>query len=65
MQIHFRTKEESNRAQEEEFLKLSPSERFYAFIKLMHDLRDFPSNSSEEEMKEKENFVIEIKFRSK
>ena len=41
MEIAFRTKEESNRIQEEEFLKLSPTERFYSFIALMDNLKKF------------------------
>ena len=34
MKITFRTKEDSNKLQTEDFLKLSKSERIYAFINL-------------------------------
>lgn len=39
MEVNFRTKEESNKIQKEEFLKLSPVERYYAFLDLMWSLR--------------------------
>ncbi len=57
MQIHFRTKEESNRIQQEEFLKLTPVDRFYAFLDLMYAMKDFPSR--EKDMN-KGNFVIKL-----
>lgn len=47
MKVFFRTKEESNRVQEEEFLKLAPQERFYSFLALMNKLKTFkPSSGS-------------------
>ena len=42
MEIKFRTKVESNKAQQEAFLALSPTERFFAFLKLSYELMDFP-----------------------
>lgn len=57
MEVFFRTKEESKRAQEEEFLALSPNERFYAFLKLCYDLRNFPSKPDPDY--HKGNFVLE------
>jgi hypothetical protein len=57
MQIHFRTKEESNRIQQEEFLKLAPVDRFYAFQDLMYAIKDFPSKEKD---KNKGNFVIKL-----
>lgn len=36
MEITFNTKEESNKAQKTEFLKLSPKERFYTWLNLMY-----------------------------
>lgn len=42
MKVNFRTKEESNKIQQEEFLKLSPVERYYAFLDLMWSLRKLP-----------------------
>jgi len=43
MEINFRTKSASNKAQQEEFLALTPTERFFAFLKLSYELRDFPT----------------------
>ena len=42
MSITFTTKAESNALQEQAFLKLSPSQRFYAFLKLCSDINQFP-----------------------
>ncbi len=42
MSITFTTKSESNALQEQAFLKLSPSQRFYAFLKLCSDINQFP-----------------------
>lgn len=58
MEMNFRTKEESNRIQREEFLKLTPEERFYAFLDLMDSLRGFPSSNKKNIS---DNFVVEIK----
>lgn len=57
MEINFRTKKESNRLQEEAFLKLDPAERFFEFLKLSEALKDFPSRTT---IREKKNFVIHI-----
>lgn len=57
MVINFRTKKESNRLQQEEFLNLSPAERFYAFLALSERLKDFPTNAPEEKS---DNFTIVI-----
>ena len=58
MELHFQTKEESNRKQLEGFLKLSKVERFYQFLRLMEKVNQFP-------MKHKNdinsNFIIQIK----
>lgn len=56
MKISFRTKEESKRIQENDFLKLSPVERFYSFVRLMYMLKDFPSKKTGKD----KNFVIQI-----
>jgi len=42
MEIRFQTKEESNRQQYEEFLKLSKVERFYSFLRLSERMSKFP-----------------------
>ncbi len=56
MEIHFRSKEESKREQEEAFLSLSGSERVEAFIKLSMTMNKlFPSKGNK---KEDKNFVI-------
>ena len=57
MEIRFQTKEESNRQQQEEFLKLSGMEGIYAFIKMMHDMKRFPTKAQPEK---KDNFAIII-----
>lgn len=57
MEINFRTKEESNKIQQKEFLKLSPAERIYSFLDLMFKMKKFPT------MHEKDisnNFLIVI-----
>ena len=59
MEIIFQSKEDSNRKQEEEFLKLSPMERFYRFLKLSQaSKRLFPFESN---IEKKNNFNITIK----
>ena len=58
MKITFQTKEESNQAQEAEFLALSPTERFFRFLWLSRRMKSFPTKAKEEE---NGNFVIEIK----
>lgn len=58
MEIKFQTKEESNKAQQEAFLKLSKIERFYSFLHLMYAMKDFPSKYKDEK---KDNFKIVIK----
>lgn len=56
MEIKFRTKEESNKLQREDFLKLSPVDRFYAFLNLMYLLKDYPTKKP----KKNNNFIIVI-----
>lgn len=57
MEISFTSKEESKRLQEEAFLKLSPEERFRAFIKLSIFMNGFNTEKPEED---KGNFVIQL-----
>jgi hypothetical protein len=60
MEIRFRSKEESNRAQEEEFLQLSGAERFFAFLELSRAvMRQFPQKDDAEPDLSKTHFVIE------
>jgi hypothetical protein len=61
MEIKFQTKEESNKQQQEAFLKLSKVERFYSFLGLMYAVKKFPTKNKIEE--KKHNFVIEIKVK--
>ena len=58
MKVSYRTKEQSNEKQEEDFQKLSPIERISAFLDLMYYTKDLPKRHSEEE---KDNFVVEIR----
>lgn len=57
MEIWFETKEESNRRRQEEFLKLSGHERFMAFLRLMQEMKQFPTTAKPEK---NDNFVIKL-----
>ena len=57
MEIKFQTKEESNKAQQEAFLKLTKVERIYAFLQLMERVNQFPTKAIK---KNSNNFIIEI-----
>ncbi|MDR7211226.1 hypothetical protein [Flavobacterium piscis] len=59
MEIRFQTKEESNRQQQEDFLKLSKVERIYSFLRLMERVSQFPVKNKVN--KNKDNFLIVIK----
>lgn len=59
MIIKFRTKEESNREQQKEFLALSPHERVVRFFELIRQVNRFKTDKQENENK-KNNFVIVI-----
>ena len=63
MEIRFQTKEESNRQQQEEFLKLSKTERFYSFLRLSERISKFPVKNKVD--KNKDNFQIVIDRNSK
>jgi len=58
MEIRFQTKEESNRQQQEEFLKLSKIERVYSFLRLSERISQFPVKNKID--KNKDNFQILI-----
>lgn len=62
MEIKYGSKEESKAEQEARFLALSPAERFYAFLKLMEQMKNVPTKAKPEE---KDNFRIEIKTRNR
>jgi hypothetical protein len=57
MEIKYLTKEESNTIQRNNFLKLTPVERFYSYLDLMNNLRNFPVNHI---IARNKNFLIEI-----
>ncbi|WP_343696010.1 hypothetical protein [Flavobacterium sp.] len=63
MEIRFQTKEESNKQQQEEFLKLSKAERFYSFLRLSERMSRFPVKNKID--KNKDNFQIVIEPRNK
>ena len=63
MEIRFQTKEESNRQQQEEFLKLSKVERIYSFLRLSERISKFPVKNKVD--KNKDNFQIVIDRNSK
>ena len=58
MKVNFQTKEESNKKQLDDFLKLSKAERFYQFLKLIEKVKKFPIKNK---TKTNSNFFIEIK----
>lgn len=58
MEIRFTLKEESKLAQEEAFLNLSKSERFYRFLELMRYYNTF---STKKKKDKNNNFNIVIK----
>jgi hypothetical protein len=59
MEIRFRTTEESNKQQKDDFLKLSKAERFYSFLRLMESVNQFPLKNKIDT--NKDNFLIVIK----
>jgi hypothetical protein len=59
MEIRFQTKEESNEQQQVDFLKLSKTERVYAFWRLMERVSKFPVKNKVDH--HKDNFIIELK----
>jgi hypothetical protein len=58
MKVAFRTKDEANEEQLQDFLSLSPVERFYSFLNLMQQFNRFPSKKI---VVDDNNFVIEFK----
>lgn len=59
MEIRFQTKEESNKQQQDDFLKLSKVERVYAFWRLMERVSKFPIKNKVDD--HKDNFIIVLK----
>jgi hypothetical protein len=59
MEIKFQTKEESNKQQKDDFLKLSTADRFYSFLRLMESVNQFPIKNKT--VDNKDNFLIVIK----
>ncbi len=57
MEITFQNKEQSNKQQREDFLKLSGAERVIAFINLSKKINAFPSKRIE---KTSNNFLIDF-----
>ena len=55
MELRFQTKEESNKMQEEEFLKLTPSQRVEWFLAFSKYMKKFPSKTTN---LKNDNFVI-------
>ena len=58
MEIKFQTKEESNKQQQDDFLKLSKVERIYAFLDLMERMSKFPAKNKIDS--KKDNLIIII-----
>ena len=55
--MKFRTKEESNREQEIEFLALTPHERVVRFFELVRQVKRFRSVNQNEK---NDNFIIQL-----
>ncbi len=64
MEIFFRSKEESNLIQEEEFLKLAPQDRFYSFLALMDKLKIFINTAGDNKGEELLNNNYQSEFYS-
>lgn len=62
MELRFQTKEKSNQLQQEEFLKLSKSERVRQFFSLVEQLRKFPTKNKNDKSS---NFNIVIQLNDK
>lgn len=58
MKIQFQTKEESNKRQREEFLKLSGMERIYSFLNLAYRVNQYPTKNKIDKSK---NFILTLK----
>jgi hypothetical protein len=58
MKIQFQTKEESNKKQQEEFLKLSGMERIYSFLNLAYRVNQYPTKNKIDKSK---NFILTFK----
>lgn len=63
MELLFRTKEEANKHQQDDFLSLTPVQRFYAFLALSERIARFPTRNKEN--KADKSFVIHIKTHGK
>lgn len=57
MEIRFQTKDESNKKQLEDFLKLSGAERIRRFLKLSAEMKKFPTKHKPDKSS---NFIIII-----
>ena len=57
-QIFFETKENNNRRREAEFLRLTPDQRFWTFIRMVDELAIFRTNES---VPEKGNLILKKK----
>jgi hypothetical protein len=57
VEIRFTTKEQSKHEQEQAFLKLSPHERFLAFVRLSNLILKLPTRKPKEESK---NLVLSL-----
>lgn len=59
MEVIFQSKIESNKKQQEDFLRLAPMERFYRFLKLSElSIKLFPIKNNKQKSN---NFIIIIK----
>ena len=61
MEINYRTKEESKKAQKEAFLKLTGAERILKFLELQEAMSLFPTKVKKDRS---EHFVIHLKSKT-
>jgi len=61
MEIRYQDKEESARQQRQAFLKLTPSERFAAFLALSRKMLKFPTKAASEDPDSNTHFVLKKK----
>lgn len=57
MEISFKTKDESNKVQEAEFLALIPMQRLYVFFDMIRWHKRLPNEQSEKPSK---NFILKL-----
>ena len=63
MKISFQTKEESNKKQLDDFLKLSKSDRIYSFIRLSESISKFPVKNKVDKIRTILSFILNPNYK--